>query len=290
MKKPVFEGVGTAIVTPFQNGTIDYAVYDSLLAAQLAAGVGAVIVAGTTGESATLSDAEKLSLLAHTVQFSSGRCRVIAGTGSNSTAHSVELSRAACSAGADAVLAVTPYYNKCTQEGLVRHFEKIADSISCPLIVYNVPGRTGVDISVETCLRLSEHPNINGIKEACGDVVKTAELVRRCGEELFVWSGNDDQTVPLMSVGARGVISVLSNVRPAETVEMAQAALRDDYETARRLQLSLLPLIAALFREVNPIPVKAALELQGYAVGQPRLPLTEATPETVERLRELLAV
>ena len=288
MKKPVFEGVGTAIVTPFQNGTIDYAVYDRLLNAQLAAGVDAIIVAGTTGESATLSDAEKLSLLAHTIQFTAGRCKVIAGTGSNDTAHSLELSRVACSMGADAVLLVTPYYNKCTQEGLVRHFCTVADGITCPAIVYNVPSRTGMDIRTETCIRLSEHPNLNGVKEACGDVAKAADVIRACGEEFFVWSGNDDQTVPLMSVGAKGVISVLSNVLPTETLQMTHAGLHGDFKTAGKLQLRLMPLIRALFAEVNPIPVKAALELQGFAVGDPRLPLTPAEEKTVERLRELM--
>lgn len=290
MKKPVFEGAATAIVTPFKDSTIDYEAFDRLLDFQLSAGIDAIVVCGTTGESAVLTDAEKISLIAHTIQYTAGRCKIIAGTGSNNTAHSLELSRVACSLGADALLLVTPYYNKCTQAGLIDHFTAAADAVTCPVIVYNVPSRTGVDISVGTCKILAEHPNINGIKEACGDTAKAARILHACGDTFYLWSGNDDQTIPLMSLGARGVISVLSNVRPAETVQMTHTALKGDFAAAKDLQLTMMPLIDALFREVNPIPVKAALNRLGFAVGIPRLPLTEADPETCTLLQELLPV
>ena len=289
MKQPIFTGVATALVTPFRDGAVDFAVFEQLLDAQLAAGIDALVVCGTTGEASTLTMQEQMTLIAHAIQYTAGRCKIIAGTGSNSTAHALELSRAAAAMGADGLLLVTPYYNKCTQEGLLAHYCKIADAVSCPLIVYSVPGRTGVDLSAETCVRLSRHPNINGIKEAGGSTAKAARILRECGGDFFLWSGNDDQTVPLISLGAKGVISVLSNVRPRETMAMTHAALDGDYETAGRMQCALMPLIDALFCEVNPIPVKRALELEGFPVGAPRLPLTPLSDRSLPRLVDALS-
>ena len=289
MKKPIFTGTATALVTPFRDGAVDFAVFEQLLDAQLAAGIDALVICGTTGEAPTLTTQEQMTLIAHAIQYTAGRCKIIAGTGSNSTAHALELSRAAAAMGADGLLLVTPYYNKCTQEGLLAHYCKIADAVSCPLIVYSVPGRTGVDLSAETCVRLSRHPNINGIKEAGGSTAKAARILRECGGDFFLWSGNDDQTVPLISLGAKGVISVLSNVRPRETMAMTHAALDGDYETAGRMQCALMPLIDALFCEVNPIPVKRALELEGFPVGAPRLPLTPLSDRSLPQLVDALS-
>ena len=288
MKQPVFEGVATALVTPFKNGTVDYTMLEQLLDFQLAAGVDAVVVCGTTGEASTMSAQEQLGAIAHAIQYTAGRCRIIAGTGSNNTAHCLEMSRVSDSMGADALLLVTPYYNKCTQEGLIRHYLAVADAVRCPVIVYNVPSRTGVEISVGTLVELSKHPNINGVKEAGGSTAKVARTLERCGESLFVWSGNDDQTVPLMALGAKGVISVLSNVRPRQTLQMARACQSGDYALAGKLQCQLMPLIDALFCEVNPIPVKQALKLIGFDAGEPRLPLTPLSASHEELLKKLL--
>lgn len=289
MKDPVFEGVATAIVTPFNQGTIDFPVMNRLLDLQLAAGVDAIVVCGTTGEASTMTDNEKLALIAHTVQYCAGRCKVIAGTGTNDTAHSLQLSRVAASMGADAVLMVTPYYNKCTQAGLIAHYTAAADTLPCPVIVYNVPSRTGVDVSVETCRVLAGHPNIGGIKEASGSVPKAAHILDACGDELPVWSGNDDLTVPLLSLGAKGVISVLSNVRPKQTLQMVRACQDGDYAAAGRMQVALTPLIDALFSEINPIPVKQALSLMGIPAGLPRLPLTPLSATHLPALEQALS-
>lgn len=288
MKQPVFEGVATALVTPFKNGTIDYAMLEQLLDFQLAAGVDAIVVCGTTGEASTMSPQEQLGTIAHAIKYTAGRCKIIAGTGSNNTAHCLEMSRVADSMGASALLLVTPYYNKCTQAGLVRHYTTVADTVRCPVIVYNVPSRTGVEISVDTLAELSRHPNINGVKEAGGNTAKVARTIERCGDDLFVWSGNDDQTVPLMALGAKGVISVLSNVRPKQTLEMTRACQEGRYADAGKLQCRLMPLIDALFCEVNPIPVKQALKLIGFDAGEPRLPLTPLSASHEELLKKLL--
>ena len=288
MKQPVFEGVATALVTPFKNGTIDYAMLEQLLDFQLAAGVDAIVVCGTTGEASTMSPQEQLGTIAHAIKYTAGRCKIIAGTGSNNTAHCLEMSRVADSMGASALLLVTPYYNKCTQAGLVRHYTTVADTVRCPVIVYNVPSRTGVEISVDTLAELSRHPNINGVKEAGGNTAKVARTIERCGDDLFVWSGNDDQTVPLMALGAKGVISVLSNVRPKQTLEMTRACQEGRYADAGKLQCRLMPLIDALFCEVNPIPVKQALKLIGFEAGEPRLPLTPLSASHEELLKKLL--
>lgn len=289
MKKPVFEGVATALVTPFKNGTIDLPTLQKLIERQISCGIDALVVCGTTGEAATLTTAEQLTLLSCAVQTAAGRCAVIAGTGSNSTAHALELSQMAAAAGADALLLVTPYYNKCTQSGLIAHYTTIADAVKVPLIVYSVPSRTGMDISVEACKALSAHPNINGIKEAGSAISKAARILDACGDDFYVWSGNDDAAVPLMALGGKGLISVLSNVRPAQTVDMIRSALRGDYARAGALQRSLMPLIDALFCEVNPIPVKEALRLSGLDVGDPRAPLTRLSEEHRARLEALFA-
>ena len=289
MKQPIFTGVATALVTPFRDGAVDLAVFDRLLDAQLAAGIDAIVVCGTTGEGSTLSTTEQLTLIAHAIRYASGRCKIIAGCGSNDTAHALELSRTAAAMGADGLLLVTPYYNKCTQDGLLAHYLTIADAVTCPIIAYSVPGRTGMDISVETCVRLSEHPNMNGIKEAGGDTAKAARILRECGGDFFLWSGNDDQIAPLAALGAKGVISVLSNVRPRETMTLTHAALNGDTQTAGRLQCELMPLIDALFCEVNPIPVKEAMRITGIDAGDPRLPLTRLSEPARQTLQRLLA-
>lgn len=288
MKQPVFEGVCTALVTPFQNGTVDMQKLEQLLDLQIQSGVSAVVVCGTTGESATLSTQEQLGLIAHAIQYTAGRIRIIAGTGSNDTAHAMEMSRVADAMGADGLLLVTPYYNKTTQAGLVDHYSRIADAVRCPVIVYNVPSRTGVNMTVDTYKALSLHPNINGVKEASGDLPKVQRTLDACGGDLFVWSGNDDQIVPMMAVGGKGVISVLSNLCPAETVRMLALCKQSKYREAGALQCRLMPLIDGLFREVNPIPVKAAMNLLGYDVGLPRRPLLDMTEEGKEALKELL--
>ena len=288
MKQPIFTGVATALVTPFRDGAVDLATFDRLLDAQLAAGIDALVICGTTGEGSTLSTTEQLTLIAHAIRYVSGRCKVIAGCGSNDTSHALELSQTASAMGADGLLLVTPYYNKCTQDGLLAHYLTIADAVTCPIIAYSVPGRTGMDISVETCVRLSQHPNINGIKEAGGDTSKAARVLNECGGDFFLWSGNDDQISPLIALGARGVISVLSNVRPRETMSLTHAALNGDQQTAGRLQCELMPLIDALFCEVNPIPVKKAMELLGWKVGDLRLPLVEPSEEHIAYIKREL--
>ena len=289
MKKPVFEGLATAIVTPFKNGTIDIPTFEMLLDAQLAANVDAIVVCGTTGESATLSAQEQLALIAHAIQYTAGRCKIIAGTGSNDTAHAIDMSRAASSMGACAVLVVTPYYNKCTQAGLIAHYTAIADAVSCPVICYNVPSRTGVDMVLETYQALSKHPNIQGVKEAGGSPAKIAKTIETCADDFFVWSGNDDEAVCAMALGAKGLISVLSNVRPKKTLAMIRACQQNDFRRAGALQRELMELIGALFCVVNPIPVKKALELEGIPVGDPRLPLTAFPAEKLPFLKAALA-
>ena len=288
MKKCVFTGVCTALVTPFLDGNVNYPMAEQLLQRQIDAGVRAVVLAGTTGESPTLSDDEKVTLFKRCKAFSGDACTVIAGTGSNSTAHAVELSKAAENAGADALLVVSPYYNKATPDGLFAHYLTIAESVSIPIILYNVPSRTGVDIPVAVYRQLAAIPNIAGVKEASTDITKIARIRSVCPPDFSVWAGNDDQTVPVMALGGRGVISVLSNICPVETLAMAHAALDGDFDTAAALQCELLPLIDLLFCEVNPIPVKAAMECIGYDCGGCRLPLTRLTAENMQRIRKFL--
>lgn len=288
MAKPVFTGVCTALVTPFRNNEIDTQMLQMLLDRQIEAGVRAIVIAGTTGESPTLSDAEKIQLFERSKSHVGNKCIIIAGTGSNSTAHSITLSIEAQEAGVDALLVVSPYYNKTTPDGIYKHYRAIAESVTIPVIIYNVPSRTGLDIPVDVYQKLSQIPNIVGVKEANPDITKLIDIRAACGDAFSIWTGNDDQIVPAMSVGCSGVISVVSNIKPATTVRLCTAALSGDYKAASNLQYQLQPLIKALFREVNPIPVKAAMRIIGMDCGSCRLPLCEITPENYEILKKQL--
>ena len=290
MKNPLFQGACTALVTPFRNGKVHIPMLEKLLQRQMDAGIGTVVLCSTTGESPTLSTEEKLSIFRHAKQYCGTGCTIIAGTGSNSTRHAMELSRAAEAAGADGLLVVSPYYNKATPDGLYAHYRAIASAVDIPVIVYNVPSRTGVDIPVCVYARLSDIPNIAGVKEATTDITKIARILAACPESFCVWSGNDDMTVPVISLGGAGVISVVSNVLPEQTQAMAHAALAGNFSAAARMQLELLPLTEALFCEVNPIPVKAALRLLGYDCGNCRMPLTPLLPQHETELKTLLSI
>lgn len=279
MRKPLFTGACTALVTPFLDGKVNYPMMEQLLRRQIEAGIPAVVIAGTTGESPTLSDDEKIELFCRCKDYAGSACKIIAGTGTNSTKHAVSLSTAAEEAGVDGLLVVSPYYNKSTPDGLFAHYLSIAHSVSLPIILYNVPSRTGVDIPVSVYQRLSRVPNIVGVKEASSDITKIARIRLACEPDFAVWSGNDDQIIPAMSLGGSGVISVLSNICPKETNAMCLAALEGDYQRAAELQLQFLPLIDLLFCEVNPIPVKEALKCIGYDCGDCRLPLSRLTKE-----------
>lgn len=285
MKTPVFTGSSVAIVTPmFPDGSVNYEKLTQLIEMQIAGGTAAITICGTTGESATLKDPEHIEAIAHTVRVVNGRIPVIAGTGSNETVHAVYLSREAEKVGADALLQVTPYYNKCSNKGLVRHFLAVADSVSIPSIVYNVPSRTGVSMSVPVYKELSKHPNINGVKEASGGTDIVLRTLDACGDDFNIWSGNDNQIVPYMAMGCKGVISVLANICPKETAELAKACLDGDYAKAAKMQVEYMELIDSLFCEVNPIPVKTALNLMGLDVGPLRMPLCEMEEATKARL------
>ena len=286
-EKPFFTGVCTALVTPFFRGEVNYPMLERLLQAQLDAGISTIVICGTTGESPTLSDGEKLELFRRSKAYVGDSCKIIAGTGSNCTEHTIYLSQAAEAAGADGLLLVSPYYNKATPEGLYAHYSAIAAAVHIPCILYNVPSRTGVDIPVEVYGKLSRIPNIAGVKEASPDIVKVARILAQC-PGFPVWSGNDDQIVPVMALGGSGVISVLSNVAPEKTKALADAALDGDFDTAAGLQLALLPLIRALFSEVNPIPVKAAMKEIGFDCGSCRLPLSPIGDENLIKLKAVL--
>jgi 4-hydroxy-tetrahydrodipicolinate synthase len=286
MRKPLFTGVCTALITPFKGNTINYAMMETLLQRQLDAGIKAIVIAGTTGESSTLTDSEKIELFQRCKEYVGNKCLIIAGTGSNDTKHSAELSIAAQEASADGILVVSPYYNKATAAGVVQHYTAISQSVSIPVIVYNVPGRTGLDIPVSVYRELSSISNIAGVKEASSDITKIAKIRNECGQDFPVWSGNDDQIVPVMALGGKGVISVLSNIKPAETQAMCDAALRGDFTTASRLQCEYLPLIDFLFCEVNPIPVKAMMKQIGFDCGGYRLPLCDLSKENEEKMRK----
>lgn len=288
MKKLVFEGAGVAIVTPFDQDGICFEELGRLIDFNIDNGTDAIIITGTTGEAATMSDEEHKAAIKFAVEHVKGRVPVIAGTGSNDTAYAVQLSKWAQQAGADALLVVTPYYNKATQKGLVAHFTRIADAVDIPIILYNVPSRTGVSIQPETYQALSKHPRIVAVKEAGGDfsaILKTRAL---CGDDLAVYSGNDDQIVPILALGGKGVISVLSNVMPKETHDICRLYFEGKVEESGKLQIELTDLINALFVEVNPIPVKTALGLMGYAVGPLRLPLTPMDGAALEKLKAAL--
>lgn len=286
----LFRGAGVAMATPMkEDGSINYAVMGKLIEDQIAGHTDALIICGTSGEAPTLDDDEHLEAIRYAVSVANHRVPVIAGTGSNNTAHAVMMSREAQKRGADGCLLVTPYYNKATQDGLIASFTKIASSIDIPCILYNVPSRTGTNILPETAAYLGKHvDNIVGIKEASGNISQVAKLAELCEGDMDIYSGNDDQVVPLMSLGGIGVISVLSNVAPQYVHDMTAACLAGDFAKGREMQLKALPLIRMLFAEVNPIPVKAALNMQGYRVGIPRLPLTEMTQEHQAQLRKAM--
>ena len=288
MKPPLFTGVCTAIVTPFDGDDINFSVFDQLIDRQLAARVSAITVCGTTGEAAAMSIDEKLMLIQHAISYADRRCKIIAGTGTNYTKDAIRMSRMAEAYGADGLLVVTPYYNKTSQTGLIRHYEAIADSVSIPIIVYNVPSRTGMHITADTYEVLSRHPNINGVKEASYDLPLISRIRNRCGDDFNIWSGNDDNTVAMMALGAKGVISTSSNLIPKEFVKMCNACLSCDYTTGAKMQNDLMPIIDALFCEVNPMPIKAALRLCGYDVGPCRAPLCDLSPNHLELLEKSL--
>ncbi len=288
MKQIPFKGAAVAIVTPFDETGINFAELGRIIDDQIANGTDAICITGTTGESATMSDAEHRAAIKFAVEHVAGRVPVIAGAGSNETTYAVELSKFAESVGVNALLLVTPYYNKCTQNGLVAHYTKIADSVNLPVIVYNVPSRTGVNIKPETYAKLAEHPRIVATKEANGDLTSVLRTRKLCGDKLAVYSGNDDQIIPILSLGGSGVISVLSNVAPRQTHMICQNYFDGKVDEASRLQIDMCDLIDALFCEVNPIPVKAAMKLLGWNVGQVRMPLSEIEPAHLQQLKAAL--
>lgn len=287
-KNPVFLGAATALITPLTETGVDYDKLGKLIDWQIDEGIDALVIAGTTGEGSTLSDEEHRAVLSYSAERIAGRVPMIAGTGSNDTSYAVSLTKYACAAGADAVLVVTPYYNKATQNGLVAMYNKIADASEKPIILYNVPSRTGVNIEPSTYLALADHPNIAGIKEANGNISKIAETAHLVGDKLDIYSGNDDQIVPILSLGGKGVISVLSNLLPKKTSELCKRFFEGDVETSRRMQLQYLPLVNALFCEVNPIPAKAAMAKMGFCENYLRLPLTTMEPAHAEKLYALM--
>lgn len=286
MKTPIFTGSCTAIVTPYRGLTIDYNKMAELLDFQLAGGTSAIVVCGTTGENATQPVSEHEELVDFVARHVNGRMKVIAGVGSNDTMTSARLATSAKASGVDGILMVTPYYNKTSQRGLVAHFSHVADSVDVPMIVYNVPSRTGIGCTAETYKALSKHPNINGVKEASGDFSLFSKARALCGDDLYFWSGNDDNTVPMMAMGALGVISVASNIVPQAVSDLCELCLKGDFKAATQLYFKYAELFAALFIEVNPIPVKTALNLIGMDAGDLRLPLVEMAPETLEKLKK----
>ena len=283
-KQTIFTGAGTAIITPFKNGKIDYDRFGNIIEQQIAGSIDAIVVAGTTGEAATLTHEEHCECMKYVVEKVAGRVPVIAGTGSNDTAYGIELSQYACEVGADALLLVTPYYNKATPKGLIKSFLETADKTNKPIILYNVPSRTGCNITLPVYRELAKHERIVAVKEASGNLSAIAELMAECGDSLDIYSGNDDQIVPIMSLGGKGVISVLSNVMPKETHDMTMACLGGDFKRGAEMQLKYLKLINALFCEVNPVPVKTAMAELGFCDVEMRLPLCEMADENREKL------
>ena len=288
MKKILFKGCGTAIATPFTEDGVNFEEFAKLIEFQIKQGVDSIVVCGTTGESSTMTDEERKTTIKFAVDTVNGRIPVIAGTGSNNTKHAIELSKYAESIGADGVLLVTPYYNKTTQAGLIAHYTAIAKEIHIPIILYNVPSRTGVNILPATALELSKIENIVAIKEASGNISQVAEIAKLCGDNLSIYSGNDDQIIPILSLGGIGVISVLSNVAPKYTHDIVYNYLNGKTKLALDMQLDAIDLIHSLFCEVNPIPVKAALNMMGYHFGKPRLPLIEMSSANAEILKNNL--
>ena len=291
MKNTIFKGMATALVTPMTSTGVDYDALGRFIDFQIESGINALVAVGTTGENATLEPEDQTAVIRYTVERAAGRVPVIAGTGTNNTEHVLTNTRNACAVGADAVLVVTPYYNKATQNGLIAHFTAVADVSTVPVILYNVPGRTGLNIQPKTVAALAEHPNIVALKEATGNMAQMVELARLCGDKIDIYSGEDGLVVPMMSMGAKGCISVLSNVVPKEAVALTDAFFAGDLKKAADLQCKLLPLINALFSEVNPIPAKAAVSAMGYGEEHLRLPLTPMEPATravlYEEMRKL---
>ena len=288
MKDVIFTGAGVAIITPFTEDGINFAELGRIIEDQIAGGTDAIIITGTSGESATMTDEEHKAAIKFAVDQVKGRIPVIAGTGSNETAYAVQLSEYAEKAGADALLVVTPYYNKCTQKGLLQHFRAIADHVNIPIILYNVPSRTGVNIKTETYAELAKHPNIAAVKEASGDLSAILKIRAACGDDLAIYSGNDDQIVPILSIGGKGVISVLSNVAPKVTHDICQLYFEGKVKESADLQIGWLDLISELFSEVNPIPVKTAMRLMGYVAGPLRLPLCEMEENHLAALQAVM--
>lgn len=288
MKQPVFTGCGVAIVTPFRGSTLDYDAFCHLVDWQIESGTDAIIVCGTTGEAATLTPEERTRLIKTCVAQVDHRVPVIVGSGSNHTAHAVELSREAESLGADGLLVVTPYYNKATQQGLIQHFSSVADAVDLPVILYNVPSRTGVSCTAETYAALARHPNINGVKEASGNSALLQDTRNLCPADFSIWSGNDEDTTAIMALGGRGVISVAANIIPREMHELTELCLHDEFTAAGALQLRMTDLIRALFCEVNPIPVKAAVEELALCGGDLRLPLCGISPQNRAKLKKAM--
>nr|WP_326212422.1 4-hydroxy-tetrahydrodipicolinate synthase [uncultured Oscillibacter sp.] len=289
MKHPIFTGSAVAIVTPFKDGGVDFETLGELLDFQLENGTDAVVVCGTTGEASAMTYQERSEAVAFCVRHVGSRVPVIAGSGSNSTENAVTLSREAERRGADALLVVTPYYNKATQAGLIRHYRTIADAVSLPIILYNVPSRTGVSVAPETYAALAEHPNIAGVKEASGNLGNIQRTRSLCPKDFTIWSGNDDETVPICALGGKGVISVAANILPAEMHRLTQLCLKNDFAAAGELQVHLKDFCDAMFCEVNPIPVKTALSLLGWRVGALRSPMCPPVPENLERIKTALS-
>lgn len=290
MKNTIFTGAGVAIVTPMlADGSVDFDGLRKNIDFQINGGTDAIIICGTTGESSTLDDEEHRAAIRCAVEHTANRVPVIAGTGSNDTKYAVELSQEAQELGADGLLVVTPYYNKCTQKGLYEHYKKIADNVNIPMILYNIPSRTGVTIEIPTVEALGQHKNIVAVKEASGNISYTAKLAAKCGDVVDIYSGNDDMIVPIMSLGGKGVISVLSNILPKETHDMCQYCLDNNFAEASKMQLEYLKLINTLFIEVNPIPVKAAMNMMSMPSGPCRMPLCDMTDEHVQAMKAVLA-
>ena len=288
MKKVLFQGCGTAIATPFDEDGVNFKEFEKLVEDQIQNGVDALIVCGTTGEASTMTEKERLATIECAVKVSNKRVPIIAGTGANNTKVVIEMNKQVEKIGVDGVLIVTPYYNKTTQKGLVEHYKIIAENTKLPIILYNVPSRTGVNILPETCKELSKIENIVSVKEASGNLSQVAEIASLCKEELTIYSGNDDQILPILSLGGKGVISVLSNIKPQYTHDMCMKFLEGKVQEATKMQLDAIELIKALFAEVNPIPVKAALNIIGYNYGVPRLPLVEISENAKERLEKAI--
>lgn len=289
METPIFTGAAVALVTPmYENGDVNLDILEQLIEYQIAHGTDAIVICGTTGESAAMTDNERLACIQHAVKITNHRVPVIAGTGSNNTKHSAALSQKAAALGADALLLVTPYYNKTSQSGLVKHFNTIINAAKIPAILYNVPSRTGVNIEPETVLHLTENPYVVGIKEAAGNISQIAKIANLCKNRIAIYSGNDDQVVPILSLGGKGVISVVSNIAPQKMHDCCQAWFNGEAERALALQMDLLPLCNALFCDVNPIPVKYAMSLQGWPVGKCRLPLVAPSQANKDKIYEVL--